>query len=622
MYHRHDNTMQQKDPTALPLRILCALLGLTFGFAGGRIYGPENLLIDEVKTKSGTVRSLPETAGQVESVSQRIQSVLRMDRDAFAGLLADVQKEYERDAGMTGTEDRADLHLRTIYGRWADLDALGALKAALAIKNHALSRKAVLALFGEWAKRDPSGAVQSLATLPHVSTQGEASRVIVRAGAPRDPVAMLALIPKISGNPRPLLMAALGAEWMRLNASHALRRLLAEPVMNPVLVAGQAMAEWLAEDPRGVLSWRRGNQAVAEASPPLVLRPEVLNPARLTSMAAAMAEYLGSPEAGLEWLQKSMAPVGREAIAALAAPADYAKIYLKEWQSGAEKRPLLSSLSGWLERQRHMDVMGSISSRFAAEDPAAALAWSVALPGDEGAAAGKAVAVVWLSDAPVSAPEKLYSVDLSSPAGRAAAGVAVSRLIRSDPAKALEMLPRLKLDPALSQSIQTRALAQLSGADPSRLLEWMAAHPEIKPPGEVVTAALKAMASENPGRALEHVRSHSAPEELPKESAAILSVWLTWDRAGAIVFLSTLPDGPQRDACTAVLTAADVAMTDPYFAANVLPESFEAALRMSDKAERQAALRNVFDRIKQMKVSDRSVLALPGLTAEDRAALN
>ena len=68
MYRRHDYKPKQKDPTALPLRILCALLGLTFGFAGGRIYGPENLLPDEVKPKPGAARQVTPTAVAGEPV--------------------------------------------------------------------------------------------------------------------------------------------------------------------------------------------------------------------------------------------------------------------------------------------------------------------------------------------------------------------------------------------------------------------------------------------------------------------------------------------------------------------------------------------------------------------------
>ena len=94
MYRRHEHRIREKDPTALPLRILCALLGLTFGFAGGRLYGPENLLPEDKKPVAAAGKAA-EATGMGAPVRDRIQQVLRMDRDALAGLLAAIQQEYE-----------------------------------------------------------------------------------------------------------------------------------------------------------------------------------------------------------------------------------------------------------------------------------------------------------------------------------------------------------------------------------------------------------------------------------------------------------------------------------------------------------------------------------------------
>jgi hypothetical protein len=411
---------------------------------------------------------------------------------------------------------------------------------------------------------------------------------------------------------------------MRHDASHALRFLTTDTGLEGTLTAGWALGQWLLEDAAGFMAWRKKDAATANAVPLLRFPADVYSAARLTQLQAVLQREFGSPEAGVDWLAKTGDAAARELIMMLRPPLAAAEAEMKAWESGAASRKDAKTGAGWLARTAHARNVGRMALRLADSDPAAALKWLAELPPEEEAAlSAPSVAMKWMEQSPAGAPRLIFAGNLSNPVMKAAATVAAHGMAVIDPIKSLEGTADLPLDAAASQALKDSAFNQLATRDPAALLGWIKSHPGATVPAGATLSAVKSLAATDLPRALQWVREDAPAAEKARLSAGIFGTWIRSDRDAALAFLRALPAGPEQDAVIAVQLEADleISRNDELFAANLLPDCFEQALRISTDEERLGALRKVLQCMKDKKVPADRLLSHRNLRPGDRAAL-
>jgi hypothetical protein len=619
---RHRHRKKNRDTQRLLVTVMCALLGLTFGFAGGRFFpspfGNPKAGAEVSAGKPAEVKVLPAAGAPLV---ERMAAADLMDEDSLTGLLAAVNDEHLRGVAKNDPDRLAMLYLRIIFSRWTDLNPTSALKAALGLKHRWLSNEALGAVMTEWALRDTQVASQSLTLIPWAASRERAIAALMRAGVQRSPAEALAITDKITLVPQNLMRRAAGAEWMRRDAGHALRFLTERPGIGGTIPAGLALGQWLMDDPAAFTAWRRGDQGAATAIPLVRIPPDTLTSGRLTRLHMALLKEFGSAGAGAAWLSGAAGPSAR-AVTFTLAPDTAVPIEQNSWTERAAALPDAATPAGWLARLARARTLRRLASLHAAIDPAAVLQWLAALPPDEEAwRLSPAVAEKWLVQAPATAPEKLAAGDLANPVWKAAVTVTVNSMMRSDPLRSLQMLPDLKLPPEAARLLQSAALRELALSAPDAMLEWLEKHPGTElPPGSIATA-LKSAAAGNARRAIDWTQKHAPPAKRPALIADIFGIWLQKDRSEALEFLSFMAAGNERNAAIEQLVSNDTAMTDPFFAANMLPDCFEQALHHSSGAERIAALRRVLRRMQQLQIAPEPSLAHRSLLPADRQEL-
>ena len=601
------------------MRVLSSLVGLTFGFAGGKFFA-QPLRLSPVETSSGNAPVESYAAPALGApLEERIVAASLMDEDGLKGVLAAVHDDWVRGGSRADQAPRALLRLRMIFSRWTDLSGDNALHAALSLKDASLCDHALEAVMLEWSLRDTLAASQNITLIPWQAAQRRAVGALIRAGVQRSPAEGLATAAKISLLPQDYLRRVAGAEWMRRDASHALRFLMEEPGMKGAVPAGAALGQWLLEDPQAFVAWRKAEPAVSAKIPLLRFAADVLTPGRLTHLAAVLRAEYGTPEAAAAWLRTAGGAGVEAVIAVLTPPLPAAEAEMKSWQAGVAARPAAGTVDGWLALREHARILLALTT---GDDPAAVLPWLAALPGEEGAERlAPAVARRWIAAAPESAPPLLFSGDLTNPVRRAAAHTAVSRIVISDPRRAIETLGGMPLDPEAKAIFQSTALQRLATADPAALLDWLGAHPDIKAPVADLGRALQALAATEAPRAVAWVRAHAGAADSAALTAEIFGVWLAKDREEALTFLQSLSAGAAKDQIITQLVNSDIAVTDPFFAGNMLPDAFAHALQFSSDAGRLSALRRVCSRMGQLQLSTENLLKNPALRPADREAL-
>ena len=292
---------------------------------------------------------------------------------------------------------------------------------------------------------------------------------------------------------------------------------------------------------------------------------------------------------------------------------------MKNWQAGAAGLPSVSTAEGWLTRLTHARLLATTTGW---SDSAAAMAWLGTLPPTEEAERLiPALVRHWIAEAPVSAPTTIFSGDVSSPTGKAAASEAVGSMVYSDPLKALDRIGSLPLSQASVEAFRTTALQRLASANPTALLDWLGTHPDVKVPGKDRSRALLSLAATDAPRAIAWVRSHAPAAESAGFIAEIFGLWVDQDRTEALNFLQSLAAGEARDQVIARLVDSDLAVTDPFFAGNMLPDTFTQALNCSGDGARRTALRRILTRMGQLKLPAEALLRSPSLLPADREFL-
>ena len=117
------------------------------------------------------------------------------------------------------------------------------------------------------------------------------------------------------------------------------------------------------------------------------------------------------------------------------------------------------------------------------------------------------------------------------------------------------------------------------------------------------------------------VRAHAGAADSAALTAEIFGVWIGKDREEALTFLQSLFAGAAKDQVITQLVNSDIAVTDPFFAGNMLPDAFEHALQISNDAGRWSALRRVYSRMRELQLSTENLLKISALHPADREAL-
>ena len=627
-HHRHREHPKVKH--AVLMRVLSALLGLSFGFAAGLFFS--HPLVEAVNAMHGDGTGSEGGSAPMPSLgaplAERIAAAGRMDEDALSGLLTAVQEEWVRTAGPPEAEARTMLDLRILFSRWTDLRGLGALKGALGLKNIRLGDMALEAMMTEWGLRDMLTASQNMPSIPSMKSRERAMSALVRAGVQRSPTQGLAIAAKMTTGGPVLLRRIAGAAWMPRDATHALRFLTEEPGMEGALPAGWALGQWLLEDPAGFLAWRKRDPAAASSMPLMRFPEDVFSPGRLTLLKGQLQKEFGTLEAGTAWLSEAGGAAARGIVRVLMPPLAAAEVEMKAWHASLSAKPAADPASipalDWLAKVSHARAIRMLAHRLADADPAAALKWLASLPAEEEAAlVAPGIARRWLAQAPAGAPALIFAGDLSNPVMKAASLAAANNFVQSDPLKSLEGVASLPLDAAAAGNLRDAAFIQLASRDPSAMLEWITAHPGTAVPAGTTSAAVKAFARTDLARALKWVRENAPAGERASLLAGIFGTWMRSDRDAALEFLRSMPAGKERDAATTVLLDGDIGISenDAFFAANLLPDCFEYTLQLSGDGERLAALRRVLQCMKDKKVPVESSLNHRNLRPADRAAL-
>ena len=620
-YHQHHHRQRDiaSDRKTLLLRVMSALIGLTFGFAGGKFFAAPLRLSSASASLAGAPGAAPVVPALGAPLEERVAAAVLMDEDALQGVLAAAHDDWVLGGSRAEGAPLAMLRLRMIFSRWTDLNGNSALRATLNLRDAGFGDMALESLMLEWGLRDPLAASQTITLIPWTGAQQRALAALIRAGVQRSPAEGLAFAAKINLVPQDFLRRVAGAEWMRRDASHALRFLLEETGMKGSVPAGAALGQWLLEDPAAFMAWRKAEPGVFKTIPLLRFPAEVLTPGRLTRLITVLRGEFGSLEAAFTWLRASGGSGVETVIAAIAPPLPAAEAEMKSWQGGASARPGAGTTDGWLARLAHARFLEALTS---CSDPAAALTWLAALPREEEAERlAPALARRWIAAAPESATSQLFSRDLANPVHRAAANTVVNRIVLSDPLKSLDGLGSLPLDPAAAAVFRATALQRLAAGNPAAMLDWLAAHPNVKAPAGDLSRALLSLAATDAPRAVAWVRKQANATESNGLIAGIFGVWLKTDRTESLKFLQSLPVGSERDQAITQLVSSDSAVTDPFFAGNMLPDTFGHTLQYSDDAGRLAALRSLLLRMGQLKISSETSLKNPALRPADRAAL-
>ena len=180
------------DTSKVLVRVMSAMIGLSFGFAGGRF-----LAIPMAQAPVSGKAAAPAEAFSAPSMgaplNERIGAAFRMNEDGLRGVLAGIQDEWVKTSSSPSREAEAMLDLRVLFSRWTDLDGDGALKAAIGIRDFQLSTLAIEAVMTEWGLRDSLAASQRVATIPSASGQQRGLAALVRAGVQKSPAEILTM---------------------------------------------------------------------------------------------------------------------------------------------------------------------------------------------------------------------------------------------------------------------------------------------------------------------------------------------------------------------------------------------------------------------------------------------
>ena len=597
---------------------MSAMIGLTFGFTGG-IFLATPLTLTPVAGTPLAAQGEKKLPASGATLAERIFASGVLDADGLEGVLAAMQDDWVRGGSQQDGAPLAMLRLRMVFSRWTELNGSHAFRASLKLTDAGFGNLALDALMMEWGLRDPLAASQAITFIPGQAVQQRALATMIRAAVLRSPAEGLGLSAKINLVPQDFLRRAAGAVWMRRDASHALRFLLEEPGMTGTMPAGAALGQWLLEDPAAFMAWKKAEPGVFRTIPRLRFPADVVTPGRLARLEEVLRREYKTTEAGLDWL-RSAGGTGVEAVIAALAPAlPSAEAEMKTWLAGAAGLPPASATEGWLARLAHVRLLAATAD---CPDPAAAMTWLATLPpSEEAELLVPALVRHWIATAPESAPAKLFSSDLSSPIGKAAASEAVGRMVYSNPLNALDRIGSLPLSAASVETFRATALQRLSLGNPVAMLDWLGTHPEVKAPEEDLRRALLSLAATDAPRAMAWVRSHTAAAGGAGFTAEIFGLWVEQDRAEALRFLQSLSAGGARDQVIARMVDSDLAVTDPFFAGNMLPDTFAQALNYSDEASRRAALRRILTRMSQLKLPAEPLLKSPALLPADREFL-
>ena len=612
-YHRQRDLAAERK--ALLIRVMSAMIGLTFGFAGGIFLATPLRLTPAAATPLAAQgdKRLPASGAPL---AERILATGVMDENGLEGVLAAIQDDWVHASLRPETATLARLRLRLLFSRWTDLNGGHAFQTSLKLTDAGFANLALEALMMEWGLRDPLAASQATTFIPWQAVQQRSLATMIRAAVLRSPAEALGLSAKINLVPQLFLRRAAGAVWVRKDASHALRFLLDEPGMTGTIPAGAALGQWLLEDPAAFMSWKKGDLGVSRTIPLLRFPADTVTPGRLARLDEELRTEDKTREAGLAWLRSAGTAGVEEVIAALAPALPAAEAEMKAWQAGAAGPPPVSTTEGWLAWQAHGRVLATITDW---PDSAAAMAWLATLPpAEEPERLVPALVRQWIAAAPESASTKLFSGDLSSPVAKAAASEAVGSMVYSDPLKALDRIGSLPLSPETAEAFRSTALRKLSSGNPTAMLDWLGKHAEVKAPGEDLSRALLSLAATDAPRAIAWVRSHAPAAESAGFIAKIFGLWVEEDRTEALNFLQSLPAGEAKDQVITQLLDSDLAVTDPFFAGNMLPDTFAQALNCSQDAARRAGLRRILARMGQLKLSTETLLKSPSLLPADR----
>lgn len=606
------------DKLAPVLRVLSALLGLTAGFIAGQLYAP-SLTLEQKPAGRPDVAALPPAGAPVED---RVLATPRMNEDALTGVLAAVQDAWVKGGSSVRGAPHTERHLRQLFSRWTDLDAPGALRAVVQLRDRSLTELAVAALMAEWGLRDPLGASQNLTVIPAAAAREHAALALARSSVQRNPADGLALVKNLIAGAPPVLRSLAGAEWMRRDAGQALRYLLEEPGMAGTVPAGAALGLWLMEDPAAWLKWMRTSQP-AGGLPRLRFPAGSLTAGRLARMATVLARELPAPQSSAAWLTAVAGPFAAPVLAAFD-PASVLTGEGKSWQAALPALPPAETIPGWLARAGHARCLASVLPLLGAADAAAALRLLTDSGLEDGAPFAGALAAQWMEQAPASASSQLFAGDLSHPAAKAAAAAAVDALINSDPLSALDGLKKLPLEKAEMDALRAAAFGQLAATKPAAMLAWLAAHPDAPAPPELAALAVRNLAATDAARAGDWIRKSAPPGQRAQLAGMVFAVQLLLDRDAALESLTGMPAGEERDAILTALADADTALSrrDRFFAGNLLPGSFVLALGITADAARLAVLGRILTTMKETGVPATASLAHPALRPADRAALN
>ncbi len=617
-HHHHRQRDLAAERKALLIRVMSAMIGLTFGFAGGTFLATPLRLTPAAGTPLAAQKDkkLPASGAPL---AQRLLAAGVMDVDGLEGVLAAVHDDWGRGGARPENAPLAMLRLRIIFSRWVDLNGGHAFQSSLKLTDAGFGNLALEALMMEWSLRNPLAASQTITFIPWQAVQQRALATMIRAAVLRSPAEGLGLSTKINLVPQEYLRRAAGAVWMRRDATHALRFLLDEPGMTGTGPSGAALGQWLLEDPAAFMSWKKAEPGVFRTIPLLRFHADVVTPGRLARLDEVLRTEYKTLEAGLAWLRSAGAVSVEEVIAALAPALPAAEAEMKTWQAGATGLPLISTTDGWLARLAHARRLATITGW---PDSAAAMAWLATLPPAEDAERlVPSLVRHWIAAAPESAPTKIFSGDLSTPIGKAAASEAVGSMVYSDPLKALDKIGSLPLSPATVEAFRTTAIQRLASGNPTAMLDWLGTHTEVKAAGEDLSRALLSLAATDAPRAITWVRSHVPAAESAGFVAEIFGLWVEQDRTEALDFLQSLAAGEAKDQVIAQLVDSDLAVTDPFFAGNMLPDTFGHALNCSEDTARRAALRRILTRMGQLKLSAEALLKSPSLLSADREFL-
>ena len=468
-----------------------------------------------------------------------------------------------------------------LFGAWAKSDVNAAYTAAQALGDSQMRNSAMQAVIGVVAAESSTRAMEMVQQLEDRRLRSHAVQAIIRTVAAKDPQAALRLADEQTGAGQlrnaQYLYSQIFSQWAMKDGSAARQAALAmkDSPMKVQALSG-AMQEWVVNDPMEALQWldslpvdssvynsrkevfrRLLNQDLdtaktfieAESDP--VQRRDILSNLHFQSFAwnksyeeiESMFEWVGSVATGSTYDQK----VGDVVRSMAEADPNRAIEFMQQMRPGSAR----------------MNALGSIANMMAERDPAAALVFAQSL-GYEDERERALSHMSWQLSRNGGEEARALILDSEDPMlQRKVASQMVREWTKYDRPAALAWVEGLSDEQARNNSVG-QVLGHWIQSEPNEAIQYIVNDLPENRLSSNLSSAYSQWAQQDPEAAVAGLAQLPESEKLQEADIynRVAQAYVQHDPMAASEWISTLDDGPARDASVKTLVS-NISKTDP-----------------------------------------------------------